>query len=226
VSEAAASDVRRFPGVPADRIVSIPNGIDVAAVVARSAGPSPHPWFGDGRGPVVVALGRLVPQKDYPTLLAAFTRVRASLPARLVIVGEGPLRRRLEALVSRLGLAGAVAFAGHADNPFPYLAAADLQVLASRSEGMPSALIEGLACGCPIVATDSPGGSAEILDHGRFGALVPVGDAPALASAIIRALGEARTPDRLRARAATFDLAHVMDRYEALVARLLVPARS
>jgi glycosyltransferase involved in cell wall biosynthesis len=225
VSRAAAADVQRFPRIRPDRVETIANGVDLAAVARDAAGPAPHPWFADGAGPVVVALGRLVPQKDYPTLLRAFARVRGARPARLIVVGGGPLRRRLEAMARSLGVAGSVAFVGHATNPFPYLAAADLQVLASRSEGMPSALIEGLACGCRIVATDSPGGSAEILDHGRYGRLVPVGDATALADAILAALAEPRAPEVMRARAAAFDLSGVLDRYEAVIDRLIPAGR-
>ncbi|MSP82022.1 MAG: glycosyltransferase [Alphaproteobacteria bacterium] len=223
VSEAAAADVRRF-GVAPGRITVIPNGIDLAR--AATAGPAPHPWFGDGAGPVVVALGRLVPQKDYPTLLHAFATVRSRTGARLVVLGEGPLRARLVGQARELRVAEAIAFAGHVADPFPYLAAADLLVLASRSEGMPSALIEGLACGCPIVATDSPGGTAEILDGGRFGRLVAVGDWAAMAEAMAATLAEPREPRRLKERATCFDLHDVVCRYQAVVDAVIAGRRA
>src|SRR5690606_37626457 len=133
--------------------------------------------------PVLVAAGRLVPQKNFPLLLAAFAQLRAQRPARLLILGEGRERPRLEAAAHELGIAADVALPGHVDNPYAAYARASLFVLSSDWEGLPTVLIEALACGCPIVATDCPSGPAEILQGGRYGSLVPMGDAAALAQA-------------------------------------------
>jgi glycosyltransferase involved in cell wall biosynthesis len=162
---------------------------------------------------VIVAVGRLAAQKDFATLLRAFARVRERRPARLLILGEGRLRPALEALVAELGLGAAAAMPGYAENPFSALARADLYVMSSRYEGLPGALIQALACGCRVVSTDCPSGPAEILDHGRFGQLVPVGDAAALAEAMLAELDAPPDPERQRARAAQFSVPRAVDAY-------------
>ena len=133
-------------------------------------------------------MGRLSPQKDFRTLLHAFARVRDHVPARLVILGEGPERETLEALVSELGLEEAVALPGWVGNPYPWMVHAGAYALSSRWEGLPSVLIEALYCGVPIVATDCLSGPREILDDGAHGLLVPVGDVDALARGLVSAL--------------------------------------
>ena len=144
-------------------------------------------WFAAGRPPVLVTVARLVPEKDLGTLLTAFARVRATgRDVRLLVVGEGPERARLEALAAGLGLVEGVdvRLPGADPNPYRYMARAVAVVLSSRVEGMPTVLVEALALGVPVVATDCPSGPRELLADGRFGRLVPVGDAPALAAAI------------------------------------------
>lgn len=127
------------------------------------------------------------------------------------------MRQRLETAVARLGLSEDVAFPGHATNPFSPVARADLFVLSSISEGMPSALIEALACGTPVVSTDCPSGPREILGEGRFGELVAVGDVGALAAAMARQLDAPRDREALRARARDFELDRAVERYVALL---------
>ena len=129
-----------------------------------------------------------MPQKDYPTLLKAFALVAQAHPAHLVILGEGDELEDLENLARELGIHSMVCFAGFMANPYPYMKQAALFVLPSRFEGLPGVLIEALFCGTPVIATDCPGGSAEILGDGKFGQLVPVGDPVALADAMRRAL--------------------------------------
>ena len=146
-----------------------------------------HPWFQEPV-PVVVAVGRLAIAKDYATMLRAFAQLRAQQECRLLILGEGSERENLERLAGELGIADVVAMPGFASNPFAAVARARLFVLSSRTEGLPNALIQALALGARIVATDCPSGPREILRDGRFGRLVPVGDADALATAMIAAL--------------------------------------
>jgi glycosyltransferase involved in cell wall biosynthesis len=188
VSRGAAEDLTRTTGLAPGRITVVHNPIVTPKLKEMAAAPLDHPWFGPGQPPVMVAVGRLSPQKDLGTLIRAVSRVRQHRPARLLILGDGPERERLESLVAELGLGGAVDLPGWVQNPYPYMARADAFVLSSRWEGLPSVLIEALYCGVRVIATDCPSGPKEILDGGKHGVLVPVGDVEALARAIGSAL--------------------------------------
>jgi glycosyltransferase involved in cell wall biosynthesis len=133
---------------------------------------------------VLIAVGRLQIQKDYPTLLRAFAQVRQKRPVRLLILGEGKERPMLEELIKTLGVEEDVSLPGFVMNPFAYMARASLFVLSSRWEGLPTVLIEAMCCGTPVVSTDCPSGPREILREGQYGQLVPVGEPTALARAI------------------------------------------
>lgn len=150
-----------------------------------------HPWLRNKEVPVVLAVGRLAAVKDYPTLLRAFREAQQDRPMRLLILGEGGQRAKLEHLVSRLGIESCVAMPGFCDNPYPLIAASDAVVLSSRREGMPTVLVEAMALGTPVVSTDCPSGPRELLNDGEFGPLVPVGDVAGLARAIGRILSQA-----------------------------------
>lgn len=213
VSDGVADDLAAVAHLPRERVVTVYNPTDLAAIAQRAAEPAPHPWLADGGAPVIVAVGRLAAQKDFSTLLRAFARLRTQRAARLLILGEGRLRAPLEALAAELGVADAVALPGYAQNPFAALARADLYVMSSRYEGLPGALIQALACGCRIVSTDCPSGPAEILDHGRYGLLTPVGDVEALAGAMQTALAAPPDPPRQRERAAFFSVPRAVDAY-------------
>ncbi|MEZ5931157.1 MAG: glycosyltransferase [Alphaproteobacteria bacterium] len=213
VSNGVADNLHHAVRVEPERIHAIANGILLERIDRLAAAPSPHPWLDDRSRPVVVALGRLVRKKDYPTLLRAFARLRARRPARLIILGEGRKRPAIERLRAELGLDGAVDLPGRVENPFAYLARASLYVLSSTFEGMPSALIEALACGCPAVATDCPSGPSQILDDGRYGRLVPVGDVGALAEAMDAALADPPPRARQNGRAQEFSADRTIDGY-------------
>jgi glycosyltransferase involved in cell wall biosynthesis len=144
-------------------------------------------------------VGRLQEQKDFPTLIRAFALVRQVRPCRLVILGDGSGRAGLLALVGSLGLAKEVDLPGFQTNPYPFLGRAALFALSSAWEGSPNALTEAMALGTPVVSTDCPSGPWELLDGGRFGALVPVGDAPALAAAMASTLDKHLPPEILKA---------------------------
>lgn len=188
VSEGVAGDLARTTRLPTERILVLPNPIVTPELTAMAREPLSHPWFADGEPPVVLAVGRLAKQKDFPTLLRAFGLVRRRRPVRLVVLGEGPERAVLESLAEAIGVSGEVALPGFVSNPFPYMARAGVFVLSSAWEGMPGVLIQALACGAPVVATDCPSGPRELLQGGRFGRLVPVADAEALAAAIASTL--------------------------------------
>ena len=195
VARGTADDLVSTAGVSPNLIEVVHNPIVTTELRELVAEPLGHPWFGPGQVPVVLGVGRLAPQKDFGTLIRAFARVIVRRPCRLMILGDGPERASLEAIVAERGLTGSVDLPGWISNPYPYMAHAGVFVLSSRWEGLPSVLIEALFCEVPVVATDCLSGPREILEGGRYGALVPVGDEEALAAAIETALaGELAPP--------------------------------
>ena len=189
VSDGVADDLATHAGIPRARITTVYNPVVGPDLLAKAEQPPDHPWLAAGEPPVILAAGRLHPQKDFPTLIRAFALVRAKRAARLVILGassptEPAYAAGLKALAGERGVADDVAMIGFVDNPFAFMARASVFALSSLYEGLPGVLIQALACGCPVVSTDCPSGPREILDHGRFGPLVPVGDEAALARAI------------------------------------------
>lgn len=197
----------------------IQNPVSLVEVRAKSREAPGHRWFSDGGPPIVICVGRLVPEKDHPTLLRAVRIVRTKRPLRLLLLGEGPERPAVQALVESLGLVDCVDLPGFLPNPYASLARAALLVLSSRREGLGVVLIEALALGTPIVATDCQSGPAEILRGGELGALVPVGDVAAMADAIERVLDGRQPVPSVRA-ADRYDIETVTASYLTL----LVPA--
>jgi len=161
VSDGVADSVRRETGLAANKLVTIYNPVIPPEFERMKSQRPDHPWFADNGPPVILACGRLKKVKDFPVLLNAFARVLQRRPCRLLILGEGPLRASLEDLARRLGVQDKVSMPGWADNPFAFMSRAALFALSSRSEGLPTALIEALACGCPCVSTDCPSGPAD-----------------------------------------------------------------
>jgi glycosyltransferase involved in cell wall biosynthesis len=188
VSRGAADDLIRTSGLPRERVEVVYNPVITPAMLALARQAPDHPWFDAGQPPVILGVGRLTRQKDFPTLIRAFGELRRHRPARLIILGEGEDRPALEALIGELRLADDVALPGFRDNAMAYMARSALFVLSSAWEGLPTVLIEALAAGTRVVSTDCPSGPREILQEGRLGTLVPVGDALALAAAMIDAL--------------------------------------
>lgn len=221
VSAAIGDDLVEHWGVPRPRLHLIYNPLSPMPAL----GAPPHPWLRERTTPVVLAAGRLTDAKGFDTLLAAFARLREVSPARLLLCGEGPLQGALEARIAQLGLGERVQLPGHVAPLHDYLGHADLFVLSSRYEGLPYVLLEALQAGCPVVSTDCPSGPAEILEQGRYGELVPVDDADALATAIGAALGSGRAAvqARLQQRAAAFSAERAVSAYESLFRSLLAP---
>ncbi len=212
VSDGVAEDLFRHAPLRRDRVCTIVNPVVTESLLAQAAEAPAHRWLQGGPVPVVLAAGRLVPQKDFATLLDAFARVRRNRPLRLVILGEGELRTGLQSQAERLGVAEDVDLPGFEVNPFPSMRAAAVFVLSSRFEGLPGVLIQAMACGCRVVSTDCPSGPRDVLDGGRWGRLVPVGDAASLAAAIVAALDDPAPPD-VRAGAARFTEARAVDAF-------------
>jgi len=155
-----------------------------ADVLLQAQAEVDHPWLAERSVPVILGVGRLTRQKDFPSLIRAFAQIVRERPARLIILGEGNDRVILQALVAKLGLADRVDLPGYVVNPFAFMARADLFVLSSAWEGSPNVLIQALSVGCPVVATDCPEGPREILRDGSVAPLVKVGDVVGMAAAI------------------------------------------
>ena len=195
VSKAVACDFAAFTRMPLDRIQVIYNPAIRLDLGKKSHQKFEHPWFGPGQLPVILSVGRLEPVKDFFNLVRAFAIVHARTRVRLVILGEGKDRSKLEKLVRKLGLEEDVWLAGFHTNPYALMRQATVFVLSSRHDASPNVLVEAMACGCPVVCTDSVGGSREIINSGQFGHLVPVDDPLAMAEAILAVLeGDVRRP--------------------------------
>jgi glycosyltransferase involved in cell wall biosynthesis len=225
VSQGVAEDLARRLSVSVSSIQVIPNPVitnDLHQLRTEEPG---HEWLretnqnrGEDSGEhVLLAVGTLREAKDFATLLRAFALLRKSVPARLIICGEGPERQRLESLRSALGLEECVQMPGYDPNPYAAMARASLLILSSRREGSPNVLVEALACGCPVVATDCPSGPAEILDGGRLGLLASVGNPQSLASAMRQSLARTWDAQVLREGVRMFDSRQAAQRYLDLV---------
>lgn len=204
VSEGVARDLVERIGLRRDLVTVIHNPVPLEDVVHRAARPAPDPWFAGEGPPVVLGVGRLTEQKDFATLIRAFARVRRRLEARLVVLGEGEDRCALQEIVADEGVLDDARLPGFVDDPAPYLRRAGVFVLSSAWEGLPLVLLESLAVGTPVVATDCDSGPREILEGGRYGRLVGVGDPDAMAEAILETLAEEPDREALRARASDF----------------------
>jgi len=214
VSNDVKSDLMMLSGLSENQISVIHNPVlndDFSRKVNENVD---HQWFRDNI-PVILGVGRLTPQKDFGTLIRAFALVRSEVPARLVILGEGDERKNLEALVADLGLQDSVELLGYVPNPYPYMAAATVFVLSSIFEGFGNVIVEALAAGTPVVSTDCEGGPKDILDYGKYGRLVPVGNPSQLAEAIIGVIKNRTQSDLsvLKGRAQMFTSNHVARQY-------------
>jgi glycosyltransferase involved in cell wall biosynthesis len=188
VSKGVAEDAQKLLDLPPEKMGVIYNPVVTPEMIQRSFEEVEHPWFHDGGPPVVLGVGRFHVQKDFPNLLRAFAMARAQRPMRLLLLGEGDERKNLETLAETLNLRDSVQMPGFVKNPYAYFRRAAAYALSSRWEGLPTVVIESLACGARIVATNCPSGPDEILHHGKYGILVPVGDERALADGILNAL--------------------------------------
>ncbi|WP_366554943.1 glycosyltransferase [Aquibaculum sediminis] len=223
VSEGIRQEILDATDMDGAKVHTIHNPVVDETILEQAAAPVPHPWLEDPAVPVIVTVGKINPQKDHKTLLRAFSLVLEQRDARLIVVGgtrdnEASLtyRKEVEEEAQFLGLSDKVHFAGHKNNPFAYVRPASLFVLSSLWEGFGNVLVEAMACGCQVVSTDCVSGPREILDGGRYGALVPVGEPARMAEAILAALQERRAPEELTDRASAFSVEGVAERNLAL----------
>lgn len=218
VSRASAEDLVKNAAVPEDKVRVAYNPVVSEAVAARGKEPPTHEWLLEKSAPVVLSVGRLETVKNHAGLIRALAAMESGeRPVRLIVLGEGSLRSELERLAAELGISSRVSLPGFVENPQACMAHADVFVLNSDYEGLPGVLIHALAQGLTPVATDSPGGTSEILNDGEFGYLVPLGDVNALARAIEEALKNPLPPEKLRARAWDFSEEASLDAYESLI---------
>ncbi len=215
VSQGVADDLVAHQLVKPDRIKVIYNPVIsdqfYKLLKEEMSLPLLHPT-----SPNFVAVGRFHEDKNYPLLIKAFAMLRRNMPCRLILFGEGVLRPALESLIAELGLGEDVLLPGFVRNPFPYITRASCFVLSSRVEGLPGALIQALGCGTTVVATNCVSGPAEILDNGKYGILVPVGDVEALHKGMCEALAHPFVPDLLRQRAQLYSEQNCINAYMEL----------
>lgn len=227
ISDGVAERLKTVPGVDVEKMHLIHNPAWSPEIEKRAAEPVSHAWLQVSGPPTLLSVGRLEAQKDFATLIEAFALLDPRLQARLIILGEGSQRAVLEALVRRLDLQDRVSMPGFVENPFSFMSRASMFVMSSLHEGFGNVLVEAMACGTPVVATDCPSGPADILDGGRYGRLVPVGDAAALAAAMEATLAKPISPSVLKQRAMHFSLEKAADAYLAVIgvsAKIPVPA--
>lgn len=224
VSNGVADDLAYTAALSRKRIQVIYNPIITEDFQLRMQETPEHPWLTEKVLPVLLGVGRLSKQKDFYTLISAFAIVIPQKPCRLIIAGEGQLLEALRVHAASLGVEQHISFTGFVPNVIPLIRHADLLVMSSRHEGFGNVLVESMACGTPIVSTNCPHGPAEILENGRYGELVPVGNASAMAEAIIRSLNIPRPAEQLQHRAKLYSVSNSSKDYLNLFNRLCTPA--
>lgn len=218
VSKAVASDYRKVSLARDKKVFTVYNPVISEEIFSMCEEPADHPWLVPERKfRTLVLSGRLTFQKNHELIFSALQILRQERDYRLILLGEGEREKELKAMVCSMKLEGAVDFRGYVKNPFTYYRACDAMILSSKYEGLPTVLIEGLACGCRIVSTDCPSGPREILKDGKYGILVPMEDPEALAAGILKSLQTAPDRDILRQRAMEFDVASSVRGYLAVI---------
>lgn len=225
VSDGVAEDLVQNASLSKQDISVIHNPVVMPDFHQKVAAEVDHPWFSPDQPPVLIGVGRIVKQKSFATLVKAFAQVQQQRPARLMILGdidprEPDVKPELDRLIEQHGLEDKVAFLGFVENPYAYMAKADVFVLSSIYEGFGNVVAEAIAAGTPVVSTDCESGPAEILGQGKYGQLVPVDDADAMAKAIVATLEQPVAAQVLKARSQAFTLDCVVRQYLDLLNNL------
>ena len=214
-SRGAAEDLAAAARIPIKKIRVVPSPVITEEIYELAKEPAPHEWLQTGELPVILGAGELCARKDFETIIKAFAILKKTYPSRLIILGKGKKKQDLLALTESLGLNVDVSFPGFVNNPYAYMSRASLFVLSSRCEGSPVVLMEALALGVPVVSTDCPSGPNEILQNGRYGQLVPVGDFEALSKVMLVTLKNPLSSEDLKAAATRFNTKENTDQYLA-----------
>ena len=212
VSHGVAQDLIKL-GLSKHKINAVYNPIVTPDLETKLQQSLEHPWFSSDEPPVIMGVGRLDKQKDFPTLIRAFAEVRKRIPAKLIILGEGDEKSNLQSLIDKLGIKEDVLLPGFVQNPYVYMQQANIVVLSSAWEGFGNVLVEAMAAGTPVVSTDCPCGPAEILADGKYGKLVSVADVNGMAKAIYQTLNEVPNTDKLIRRASEFSQEKAVTKY-------------
>ena len=219
ISQGIKKDLLENFHLPEEKIEVIYNPVDIAEIETLSVEETEHPWFKSGL-PILISVGRLTRQKDHSSLIKVFSRVRQSLPCRLLIIGTGEEEENLVNMVNALGLNSDVEFLGFQRNPFKYIARSSLFILSSLYEGFGNVIVEAMSLGLPVISTDCPSGPSEIIEHGKSGILVPPKDEGALEQAILNLLTDDELRRQLshgaRMRAQYFALNKMTERYSSV----------
>lgn len=221
-SRGVAEDMEKISGIPAKDTHVIYNPVIKPDFAEKIQQPIDHSWFAEGESPVILGVGRLVKQKDFATLVRAFAKVHQQTDCRLVILGDVDVREpdikpELDRLIEEFDIQADVQFPGFVDNPYAYMAKAKVFALSSIYEGFGNVVAEAIAAGTTVVSTDCESGPAEILDNGKYGYLVPVGDSEALAQSILEALSNPTDKALLAERAKAFTVETIVNQYLGVV---------
>jgi len=217
VSHGVADAVAEKTGIPRPNIHTIYNPVVTNKSKEKMNQDLSHPVFDQRDNPIIIIVGRLSPKKNHINLLKAFKLIIQKIDAYLLIVGDGDQRKQLEEKVNNFGIEHSTFFMGYQPNPYPFMRKSNICVLSSDNEGLPTVLIEAMACGTPVVSTDCPSGPAEILEGGKYGRLVPVRDPQALADAILETLKDPVDTELLKQRADDFSVEKIADQYLQLI---------
>lgn len=223
VSDGVATSLQEATPISDRKVTVLNNPIDIDRIRTKSLGGHDNKWLQDSDHTVVLFVGRLAVEKDLDTWLRAFSHVsRRHSNLRAILLGTGPQRERILRLADELSIRNKIMLPGFESNPYPYMRDADLLLLSSRYEGLPTVVIEALACGCQVVSTDCPGGVAEILAHGEFGRLAPVGDHLELSNSVAELLANPIPETALKCRASAYRMEKVMDQYNSFIQEFIL----
>lgn len=217
LNESMAVELLQETKLAPSKIEVINNPVDIKGIAHKASQSINHPWLSNAQDiPVLLAVGRLYPQKNFQFLLEAFAEILKERELKLIILGEGPLRSELNELASELEIEKHLDMPGFEDNPYAYMSRASVFILSSRWEGFPNVLVEAMACGTPVIATDCPGACREILEDGRWGELIEVDNIESMKSAILKIIDAEDKPD-VRLRVKDFSIDKIINKYMALL---------